>query len=208
MNNQKLISLSLSKLFETITQMRNIILFILLFSSITTVWAQSDTVFIRYNKNEYDEPIEYSVDTVIFGGSNMRTILYKTMLLPNTGRQQNAKGYGLFIDSVAIMPCENSRERPDYINEVNSVISTKDSFVIQIKFWGNCCHQFLCDIDITDDSTLNIITIGYGMFCSCDCCYGLNLYFEPLHEVFEDFNKLKYITINGDEKKKFIVNYK
>jgi hypothetical protein len=190
--------------------MRNIILFVLLFSSITTVWAQSDTVFIRHNQSEYDQPIEYTVDTVIFGGSNMRTLLYKTTLLPETRNQQYAKNYGLFIDSVAIAPCENSasRERPDYINKVNSIVSTKDSFFIQIKFWGNCCHQFLCDIEIADDSTLNIITIGYGMYCSCDCCYGLNLYFEPLHKIFEDFNKLKYITINGDERKKFIVNYK
>jgi len=188
--------------------MKNIILLVLFFSSITTVWAQSDTVFIRYNQSEYDEPINYTVDTVIFGDANMRTLLYKTILLPETRNQQYAKGYGLFLDSVAIAPCENSRERPDYINKVNSVISTKDSFVIQIKFWGNCCHHFLCDIEIANDSTLNIITIGYGMYCSCDCCYGLNLYFDSLYEGYEDFNKLKYITINGDEKKKFIVNYK
>lgn len=189
--------------------MKKVIFIILAFIISIACIAQSDTVFIRYDKSEYDAPIQYTTDTIIYETFTMRKLLYKSMVLPLTLNQQIAKGYGLFLDSVAISPCANKGQgRPDYINEVQSVISTEDSLVIQINFWGNCCHHFLCDIEIVDTNTINIITIGYGgMYCSCDCCYGLSLFFEPLNDVFEDFKKLKYISINGDKKRELITNF-
>ena len=87
----------------------------------------------------------------------------------------------------------------DMKNQVMTVNRDKDSLTIGIKYWGNCCHSFLCDIEVKDDTTINLIVHDYGAtYCSCSCCFGLKYHFRTMK--VDAFDKLKYISINGDNK--------
>lgn len=163
-------------------------------------WGQADTVFIRYDKNQFgEEKIEYNTDTIIFETPTARAILHGTTVLPWTGNQQNAKGYGLYLDKVEITPCQQG-ERPKEQEEVISVSQTDTTLTIQLNILGNCCHSFLCDIQIENDSIVNLIQYGYGAtYCACICCFGLTYEFSLLRE-YSEFDKLKKVMINGDER--------
>lgn len=169
-------------------------------------WGQADTVFIKYNKDKFEETPNYITDTVIFDTPNARQILYGTTVLPMTFNQQMAKNYGLYFDTVTLTPCKQELgKKPDMINQVSTVTQDKDSLKIEIKYWGNCCHSFLCDIEVKNDSTINLIVHGYGaMYCDCNCCYGLTYHFSTMKVA--EFDKLKYVIINGDEKTKQKLN--
>jgi hypothetical protein len=172
-------------------------------SSIT--WGQADTVFVKYNKDKFEDTINYKTDTIIFDTPNARQILHGTTVLPWTQNQQIAKGYGLFLDSVAVTPCSQEQgEKLDWQSEVLSINQVGDVLTMELKFLGNCCHSFLCDVEIVNETEVNLIVSGYGAtYCSCTCCFGLNYYFEKMD--VEEFDKLKSITINGKEstRKKF-----
>jgi len=172
----------------------------LLLTFTNSVFGQADTVFIRYDKNQFgEEKIEYKMDTIIFETPTARAILHGTTVLPWTGNQQNAKGYGLYLDKVEIAPCQKG-ERPKEQEEVIAVSQSDITMTIQLNILGNCCHSFLCDIKVINDSTINLIQYGYGAtYCACICCFGLTYNFSLMRE-YSEFDKLKNVIINGDER--------
>ena len=170
------------------------------FMTMSLVWGQQDTVFIKYNKDKWQEPPIYLTDTVIFDNPNDRLLLYGTTVLPLTQNQQIAKGYGLYLEKVSMTPCEQDFDF-NMKDQVLAVYQEKDSLTIEIKYWGNCCHSFLCDIEVKNDTIVNLIIHGYGaMYCDCTCCFGLTYHLTTME--VDEFHKLKYITINGKEKTK------
>jgi len=160
-----------------------------------TVLAQADTVFVRYNKNQFSEKIEYKTDTLLFEGTNTRQILHGTMVLPWTLNQQVAKGYGLYLDKVTSTECLEGR--PDNVaEEIISIQETDSTFIVDIKIYRNCCHHFLCDVEIVNGNTINLIQQGYGaMYCGCECCFGMTYHFSKLD--FNEQGSLQSIMING-----------
>jgi len=175
---------------------------VLIFISITTsVLGQldNDTVFLKYNKDIYKEKPNYNIDTIIFDTPMARQILYGTTVLPCTRNQQIAKGYGLFLNSVSITPCY---ENDKLLNsEIIAIAANKGNLTIEVKYWGNCCHSFLCDLEVKNDTVLNLIIHGYGTtYCSCDCSFGLTYHISTMK--FFELDKLKYIMINGEEETK------
>jgi len=181
-----------------------IILTFILMTSLT--WAQSDTVFIKYNNDKFIEKPNYITDTVVFETPNARQILYGTTILPWTYNQQVAKGYGFFLRKIVLTPCKQKLQpilnedefKPD-LNQVLSVKRTDTLWTIETKINENCCHSFLCDIKIVDDSIIDLIYYSYGAtYCDCNCCFGMTYNIEKMN--FEDNKKVKYVMINGDRK--------
>lgn len=174
------------------------ILLIPVFCVSLAAYGQSDTVFLRYDNDKFDEKLTYKTDTVIFDTPNARQIIYGTTALPMTVNQQLAKNFGLYLDHVTITQCKQEFvKRPDEINKVISVTEGKDSLIIEIKIWGNCCHSFLCDMQVVDDKTINLITQGYGAFyCDCTCCYGLTFHIGTMRGI--EYKMLETIMINND----------
>ncbi|WP_397362379.1 hypothetical protein [Olleya sp. R77988] len=118
-----------------------------------------------------------------------------TTILPSTINQQIAKGYGLYLKSVKITECDNESE-PTGIEEVIEIIETDSTLIIKTKINGNCCHDFLCDINIINDNTINLIHHGYGeSYCSCNCCFGLTYEFSTMR--IDNYQKIKFVMING-----------
>lgn len=167
--------------------------------SINLASGQADTVFIKYNDNDFEDIVHYKTDTVIFDTPNARQILYGTTVLPWTGNQQNAKGYGIYLANVAMAPCRPD-QRLDEKVRVLSILSTDTTMRINLNILGNCCHSFLCDISIVNDSIINLIHYGYGKtYCSCICCFGLSYNLSLLKE-YTEFSKLKMVMINDDRR--------
>jgi len=181
------------------------ILILLLISPLS--WGQADTVFIKYNKDKFEDIPNYKTDTIIFDTPNARQILYGTTVLPWTLNQQITKSYGLYFDSLSMTLCQQKEEFWEMNKSKPRVLSinhVKDNLTIEIKHWANCCHSFLCDIEVIDDTTLNLIIHGYGAtYCACECCFGLTFHLTTLE--VENFDKLKYVTINGDERTKKVL---
>lgn len=171
--------------------------FMYLFAS-TLVWGQKDTLLIKYDTYQVEEKQNNQMDTIVSKQPNERNILFGTTVLPNTYQQQIAKSYGLFLDSVSLNPCIQDFGIMDELkSQVLGVIQRKDSMSVEVNYIGNCCHSFLCDVEIQNDDSINLIILGYGdMYCTCNCCYGLKFHFTTME--FDDFKKLKFITINGN----------
>ena len=55
-------------------------------------------------------------------------------------------------------------------------------------------------MQIVNDSIVNLIQYGYGAtYCACICCFGLTYEFSLMRE-FSEFDRLKKVMINGDER--------
>ena len=167
-------------------------------------YGQQDTVFVRYNIADYDEPIFYKTDTILFSERAFmidRDMLIGTRVLPWTSKQQYAKNYGLYLQNITLEPCEDNGET--YFmekDEITSIIEIGDSLNISIKVVDNCCFSFLCDVDVIDEKTINLITHGYGNWCACLCCFTLTFHFEKIEfGEYTKYAKLENIIINGQE---------
>ena len=184
--------------------MKYILLTIFAFVSLLS-YGQQDTVFVRYNTADYNEPVSYKTDTVLFnerGFIRDRDILIGTTVLPETGNQQGAMNYGLYLQKVTFEPCQLDNGYSDE-EEIMSVTETEYKLYISIKIVDNCCYSFLCDVEVIDDKTINLITLGYGAYCACNCCFGLTFDFDILFDISEEkenYSKLESIIINGQEK--------
>jgi hypothetical protein len=184
---------------NNIEKLRTLVTVLTFVLTTSLAWGQMDTVFIKYNNDLLEEKPNYKTDTVIFDSPNARQILFGTTILPMTFNQQMAKNYGLYFDSVALTPCSQQLgKKPDMQNQVVTANQVEDRLTIAIKYWGNCCHSFLCDIEVQNESTINLIIHGYGaMYCDCSCCYGLTYHFSTMK--VDSFDKLEFVTINGNE---------
>ena len=166
-------------------------------SSIILAHGQADTVFIKYNKLGTEAKLSYTTDTLVFGSPYLRHVIYGTTVLPWTENQQVAKGFGIDLRNVTSSDCIESEEHGG--DQVVAITETDTSLKIEIKIWGNCCHDFLCDLEIVEDSIINLVHYGYGAtFCFCDCCYGLVYEFDKWK--FDEYELLKGVMINTDRR--------
>ncbi|MHB1278703.1 MAG: hypothetical protein ACYC1Q_09905 [Bacteroidia bacterium] len=128
-----------------------------------------------------------------------RHFLSGTTILPWTGNQQNAKGYGLYFDKITKSDCQSNAGKyypPE--DKINTIIQSDTDLVIDINIGANCCHDFLCDIEVDSLGTLNLIHHGYGTYCACECCFGLVYHFNVMK--YKDIREIKFVMINGDRK--------
>jgi len=169
----------------------SIVLFIIL---PLNLWSQKDTVFIRKNINYYPDKIEYKTDTIIFETPNARNILIGDAIMTETYNQQVAKGYGLFFEKIEVSECGGS-EYP----KPNKIIEHKKEngkWIIRTKVYSNCCQDFLTDIKVENDETLNLKFYNYGMYCSCECPFEVTYTIRLMN--FDDLKKITSIIINDD----------
>jgi hypothetical protein len=186
--------------FFMTTSMDRITVIIISFFLYGHLTGQNDTVFIKYNRDRHDENIYYRTDTLVFDTPNARQILYGTTVLPWTVNQQFAKNFGLYLDTVAHTTCKKENDSgPKELTVITNVLEKTGKLQIEIKYWGNCCHAFLCDVEVIENTTINLIVYGYGAtYCSCTCCYGLNFSFSTLD--VPEYKGLTSVMINGDKK--------
>lgn len=179
------------------------ILLVLLFVSFSVSAQQDDTLFVRYDSHERDE-VHYITDTLFRSTSLQPLLLFETSWIPNTKSQLSAMGFGLYPSKVYAVCSVEGIESGE--NELVSLQKTDSTISLIYKVLANCCYSFLCDMEIVDSNTLNLKYIDYGNICGCTCFHTLS--FELSVEDYDkeflaNFQKLKFVTLNGELKTKF-----
>ena len=159
-------------------------------------FSQNDTVFIKANQNPFSENAEYKIDTVIFRFPSSRNVLIGNAILTQTFNQQIAKGFGFFLEDFKVKNChQNEKPQP---SKIIGIEKEKGEWRIKALVYTNCCQDFLADISIEDDNTLNLIFHNYGTYCSCSCPFEITYKLRVME--FDRLKKIEFLEINGEAK--------
>lgn len=115
---------------------------------------------------------------------------------------QNVNGY--ILTSTEVKPCENSGggvENLDDDKKVKEITFTENGFIIDFIIVENCCSEFLCEAEIVDETTLNIIYHPFGNHCSCNCKFEIKYTFtidNSLQEIGKQITTIKHVQFNND----------
>lgn len=181
---------------------RIIVSFIFILNSIIASSQKSDTLFVRYDLHIADS-IVYTTDTLFRKTSFGPHFLFETEWITNTYNQLNALSYGLHplkVESNCEVKGIESGE-----NKLVSITQSDSSIIIEYNIATNCCFSFLCDFEIIDSTTINLIYIDYGPICGCTCYHKLKYTLQKdfiNEEEKRNYIDLKYITLNGELKTK------
>jgi len=121
-------------------------------------------------------------------------VSYDTLTKVNDTSSLNLKSKekGFELVAVNMLPCSgeaahNLRSRISNIQFINETLT------ISVNFVSDCCIHFLGEIEIKNDSTINIIAINPGAICLCYCCYNLDYIIKTKS------NPFKYFEFNNKE---------
>ena len=155
----------------------------------------SDTMYVKYH-DPFSDSLYYKEDTIL-STSRLNVFLAGTDILPITGNQLDARRFNIFLDDLTSYDCIDHTEVFD--NKIVSVLKKGDKIIVTIKVQSNCCYQFLGDIGVYNDSTLNLIYIDYGdKHCACNCIYDLTYSLSTNQYNEEGIIDLKAFVINND----------
>ena len=155
----------------------------------------TDTMYIKYH-DPFSDSLYYQEDTIL-STSGLDVFLAGTDILPSTGNQLGARRFNIFLDDLTSSDCVNENENFD--NKIVSVLKKGDKIIVTARVQSNCCYQFLGDIGVANDSTLNLIYIDYGeSHCACSCIYDLTYYLSTNQYNDEGIIDLKAFVINND----------
>src|SRR5690606_15812773 len=130
-----------------------------------------------------------------------------TVFLPSTHNYYSVMSTGYVINEVIKADCSSNGEEVEIGNDLIDSISISDSIIeIHLRIFDNCCYDFLWDPSF-ENGVLNLIYIGYGNHCACNCCFGHVLRFKKEYSTGED-EIIREIHINGKRKYKIQTNRK
>lgn len=109
--------------------------------------------------------------------------------------RQTLYQYGYYLDELNSSTCDNGGKRQEELEDAILVASQSDSTVtISISKVANCSDAFLGEIEIVNDSIINLVTHEYGGRSTCICCFGLDFIIKT-----EGLNKeINYTMIDGN----------
>lgn len=99
--------------------------------------------------------------------------------------------YGYYLSKITSSDCDQSERIEEITNEVVSAEQSDSTIRVSIKKTANCSAQFLGEIEIVNDSIINLIAHEYGGRATCGCCFGLDYIIDT-----EGINpKIRYVMI-------------
>jgi hypothetical protein len=129
---------------------------------------------------KYDNDYVLQGTTVLRWSSKYRQTLYK---------------YGYYLDELNASACDNGGKREEELKDTILIAVQSDSTIaISISKVANCSDAFLGEIEIVNDSIINLVTHEYGGRSICSCCFGLDFIIktEGIHK------QIRYTMIDGD----------
>jgi len=121
-----------------------------------------------------------------------------TVLTASKKNMEAGAVHGLWLDDFKSSQCLQPQSETPPPTEITSVKHPNDStLIITANINANCSYDFLGEIEIVSDNTLNLIYHGYGGYASCNCCFGLTYKIKIVRNDDYRFDKLKYVTIDG-----------
>ena len=126
-------------------------------------------------------------------------------ILDNSEKLYNLKWEnGYILNAINISQCDNSKTDEgvyEFEKKIDSITFTKDSFTITFKAVENCCSEFLCEAEIINNDTLNIIYNAYGSHCYCNCLFDMSFKFSynnRLNDINVERTNIKSIILNNN----------
>lgn len=123
-------------------------------------------------------------------------VLKGTTVLRWSGKyRQTLYQYGYFLSELNSSACDNNGNRQEELeDEVIKATQSDSTITISISKISNCTDAFLGEIEIVNDSIINLITHEYGGSSTCRCCFGLDFIIktEGVHE------QIRYTMIDGN----------
>lgn len=126
-------------------------------------------------------------------------VLVGTTFLPYSYKMISLLNQGLEPISLEIL------ERCDRSEGVDTTMLADDAKIIEIRrqdntltidlaIMANCCHHFLGEAEISND-TLKLFYTSYGGFCGCTCLFKLRYVFDTTLEL--EYQLLHYVAVEG-----------
>ena len=134
----------------------------------------------------FGQDVEYGDDYVLKG---------TTVLKWSSKYRQTYYQYGYYLAELKSSACDNGGKRQEELEDEVTTASQSDSTItISISKVGNCSDAFLGEIEIVNDSIINLVTHEYGGRSTCICCFGLDFIIKT-----EGLNKeIRYTMIDGN----------
>ena len=182
-------------------RLTRILIVIIVTLQVTVAFGQKtnpDTVFVKRSVSDN----EFEIDTLFIpGGRSSTQVLAGTTFLPYSDKMIGLLNNGLSSVSFEILTeCHNATTPKTFKDypKFNEIKRDSTTLTIDVTVVANCCHNFLGEAEVIGKDTLNLVYTSYGGFCSCNCCFTLRYKFNTTME--ENYQILKYVTINGIEK--------
>ncbi len=115
----------------------------------------------------------------------------KSMVKDTSALNEQSESLGYKLISVLPSPCNESLSEKPVKNRISGKYFKNDTLTIKTTFIANCCTYFLGEIQIINDTSLNLIFTNYGGECFCFCC------FELTYKVITKDNKVNTYQLNG-----------
>jgi hypothetical protein len=110
--------------------------------------------------------------------------------------RQTLYQYGYYLDQLNSSDCDNGGKHQEDLEDLILSANESDSAInITISKVGNCSDAFLGEIEIVNDSIINLITHEYGGRSTCICCFGLDF---QIIKSEGDHKQIKYTMIDGN----------
>jgi hypothetical protein len=126
-------------------------------------------------------------------------VLKGTTVLKASERNMNSRWvHGLWLADIKSSECLQSKSESPAPTLITSVKEINDStLIITVNINENCSYDFLGEIEVVSDNTLNLIYHGYGGYAECSCDFCLTYQIELVKDGDYKFDKLKYVTVNN-----------
>ncbi len=137
--------------------------------------------------------------------SDSSHVLRGTTVLTGSDKNLNSRWvHGLSLVEISSTECKGIMSENPTSTEFTSINFPDDSTIlISANIYANCGQDFLGEIEVVSDNTLNLVYHGYGNFASCNCCFGLTYKIDMPDRKEYDYSKIKFVTINGIAKTSF-----
>lgn len=155
----------------------------------------TDTIFVRADRYPMMDGQQYRTDTIVID-PNDHEFLIGTTVLRGSDLNRFAAENGYELRTVSVVPCSGPVLNP-IPNHIESIIVKENALQANLSINANCCHSFLGEITLVDDSILSFIYHGYGEVCTCDCCFGLKY---EIRKWKSGAKPVLYAMINDDRK--------
>jgi hypothetical protein len=133
-------------------------------------------------------------DTIVKYGDDY-TLRGTTVLRWSSKYRMTLYQYGYYLNELNSSDCNNNGKRPEELEDNVIDASQSDSTItITISKVSNCSDAFLGEIEIVNDSIINLITHEYGGRSTCRCCFGLEFIIKT--EGLD--NHIRYTMIDGN----------
>lgn len=146
----------------------------------------------------------FGQDTIV---TTERYLIGSTVLVGSNRNMESCIMHGYCLDQIIKHPCLDVMTETPGETKIKNIEQRNDTLIIALQYYENCALDFLGEIELLDNNTLNIVLHEYGSFASCMCTFDIDCFIIIAKEDIPEPVQIRYVTIN-DQKSTKIELYK